>query len=146
MGLDRLYVRPPDSSCLDLMIWPSALPVVVLNSPAVSDLSMGGSNPKFGTGADIVGIILFIIGFYFEAEGDLQKVRLAQSVVLCQTDAAKYLFKASNPPKGKPCTRGLWYFSRHPPYFGEITLQWGLWALCREFKMESARAGAERGQ
>jgi hypothetical protein len=42
------------------------------------------------------------------------------------------MYKSSNPPKGKPCTKGLWYFSRHPPYFGEITLHWGLWILCRE--------------
>ncbi|ORX34414.1 hypothetical protein BD324DRAFT_635770 [Kockovaella imperatae] len=97
-----------------LWVWVVSLPVVVLNSPAVSDLAKGGSNPKFGTGADIAGIIIFAIGLFWEATADIQK----------------WLYKSSNPPKGKPCTKGLWYYSRHPPYFGEITLHWGLWALC----------------
>jgi hypothetical protein len=53
-----------------------ALPTVILNSPAVSDLSRGGDNPSFGTGRDIAGIILFAIGFFWEAVSDIQKVFL----------------------------------------------------------------------
>ncbi|WWD22160.1 hypothetical protein CI109_106649 [Kwoniella shandongensis] len=97
-----------------LWVWVVSLPVVILNSPAVSDPARGGGNPSFGTAADILGVILFAIGLFWEAVGDVQK----------------YLFKSSHPPKGQPCTKGLWRFSRHPPYFGEITLHWGLWALC----------------
>lgn len=51
-----------------------ALPTVILNSPAVSDLSRGGANPSFGTGRDIAGIILFVIGFFWESVSDIQKV------------------------------------------------------------------------
>ncbi|WVQ69024.1 uncharacterized protein L199_007236 [Kwoniella botswanensis] len=94
-------------------IWVVSLPVVILNSPAVSSPLRSG-DPFFGKATDIIGIILFAIGLFWEAVGDIQK----------------YMFKSSNPPKGKPCTKGLWYFSRHPPYFGEITLHWGLWLLC----------------
>ncbi|EIW68746.1 hypothetical protein TREMEDRAFT_31874 [Tremella mesenterica DSM 1558] len=97
-----------------IWVWTVSLPTVILNSPAVSDLNRGGGNPSFGTGRDIAGIILFAIGLSWEALGDIQK----------------YLYKSSKPPKGQPCTKGLWYFSRHPPYFGEIVLHWGIWILC----------------
>jgi len=53
-----------------------ALPTVILNSPAVSDLSRGGNNPSFGTGRDIAGIVLFAIGLFWEAVSDIQKVGL----------------------------------------------------------------------
>lgn len=97
-----------------IWVWTVSLPTVILNSPAVSDPARGGANPAFGTGTDIAGIVLFAIGLFWESVGDIQK----------------YMFKSSKPPKGQPCTKGLWKYSRHPPYFGEITLHWGLWILC----------------
>ncbi len=57
-------------------VWTVSLPLVILNSPAVSDLSRGGSNPDFGTARDILGIILWGIGWLIEAVADAQKVIL----------------------------------------------------------------------
>ena len=59
------------------MFWTDfvALPTVILNSPAVSDPARGGGNPSFGTGRDIAGIVLFVIGFFWESISDIQKVR-----------------------------------------------------------------------
>jgi steroid 5-alpha reductase family enzyme len=51
-----------------------SLPLTILNSPAVSDLNSGGSNPKFGTSRDIAGIVLWAVGFFIESVGDAQKV------------------------------------------------------------------------
>jgi len=52
-----------------------ALPVVILNSPAVTDPRKGGAYAQFGGEAgDIVGVILFAIGFLWEAIADIQKV------------------------------------------------------------------------
>jgi len=59
----------------------------------------------------IIGIIIWHIGFYFEAIGDRQKS----------------LFKADPKNKGKICKVGLWKYTRHPNYFGEVTLWWGFW-------------------
>lgn len=54
-----------------------ALPVVILNSPAVTDRMKGGTYAQFGAPAgDIVGVILFAIGFLWEAIADIQKVSL----------------------------------------------------------------------
>ena len=55
-------------------IWTVSLPLTILNSPAVSDLASGGSNPKFGTSRDIAGIIIWTLGFVIETVADAQKV------------------------------------------------------------------------
>ncbi|RMF26240.1 MAG: DUF1295 domain-containing protein, partial [Bacteroidetes bacterium] len=36
-------------------------------------------------------------------------------------------FKRSNPEPGTTLTRGLWRYSRHPNYFGEVAFWWGLY-------------------
>ncbi|MCB0650672.1 MAG: DUF1295 domain-containing protein [Saprospiraceae bacterium] len=59
---------------------------------------------------DYIGIGLWIIGFYFEAIGDAQLVR----------------FKKDPLNKGKIIQSGLWQYTRHPNYFGEVVLWWGI--------------------
>ena len=60
-----------------------ALPVVILNSPAVTDERKGGARAQWGGEApDIVGIVIFVIGFLWEAIGDIQKVRCSYPIVL----------------------------------------------------------------
>ncbi|KAI0063907.1 DUF1295-domain-containing protein [Artomyces pyxidatus] len=96
-----------------IWVWTVSLPVVILNSPAVSDPARGGSNPAFGTSRDIAGIVLWALGWVIESVGDSQK----------------FYYKSTNPPKNKPNTFGLWGWSRHPPYFGEMLCWWGIWIL-----------------
>lgn len=60
----------------------------------------------------IIGILLWMIGFYFEAVGDHQMMR----------------FKKDEANKGKVMDQGLWRLTRHPNYFGEALLWWGLGA------------------
>ncbi|KAJ7026290.1 DUF1295-domain-containing protein [Mycena alexandri] len=98
-----------------LWVWIVSLPLVILNSPAVSDVAHGGSNPPFGTSRDIAGLVLWALGFFVESIADMQK----------------YLYKSSKTtPKDKPISVGLWAWSRHPPYFGEMMCWWGIWILC----------------
>ncbi|KAK0203627.1 DUF1295-domain-containing protein [Desarmillaria ectypa] len=96
-------------------VWTVSLPLTVLNSPAISDTRRSGSNPAFGTAYDIVGTILWVIGWVIETTADIQKFR--------------YKNNKSN-PKDKPVMIGLWKWSRHPPYFGEILCWWGIFILC----------------
>ncbi|KAH8116315.1 Mus7/MMS22 family-domain-containing protein [Phellopilus nigrolimitatus] len=67
-------------------VWTVSLPLIILNSPAVSDPSLGGSNPSFGTSRDIAGIVLWALGWAIESIADIQK----------------FLFKSSKPPKDQP--------------------------------------------
>lgn len=59
---------------------------------------------------DWAGILLFAFGFLFEAIGDEQLRR----------------FKADPANKGRVMNTGLWRYTRHPNYFGEAVLWWGL--------------------
>jgi steroid 5-alpha reductase family enzyme len=65
-----------------------------------------------GLGAlPIIGALVWLVGFIFEAGGDWQLAR----------------FKANPDNKGKLLTTGLWGLTRHPNYFGDATQWWGFW-------------------
>lgn len=96
--------------------WTVSLPVTILNSPNVTKYPQ----PDFGTGRDIAGVILFVLGLAMEAISDVQK----------------YLFKANTKDKSAVCDVGFFRWSRHPNYFGEIIIQFGEYCLlplsCRQ--------------
>lgn len=60
-----------------------------------------------------LGLAIWVFGFLFEAIGDWQLRR--------------HLAKPSN--KGKLMTSGLWRYTRHPNYFGEATMWWGIFII-----------------
>jgi steroid 5-alpha reductase family enzyme len=60
---------------------------------------------------DVIGIVIAAFGIVFEAVGDAQMSR----------------FKADPANKGQVMDRGVWRFTRHPNYFGETCVWWGLW-------------------
>ena len=62
---------------------------------------------------DIVGCLIWGIGFIFEAIGDYQLL----------------LFKRNPENKGKIMDLGLWKYTRHPNYFGEVTQWWGIFVI-----------------
>lgn len=61
---------------------------------------------------DFVGLILWIFGFVFESIADEQMRRFR-------------LTKKS----GEVLSTGLWSLSRHPNYFGELCVWWGIYAI-----------------
>lgn len=65
----------------------------------------------------ILGFILWVIGFVFEAFGDYQLQK----------------FKDNPENKGKTMRYGLWKYTRHPNYFGEMTMWWGIWIMSINF-------------
>ncbi|NLE94094.1 MAG: DUF1295 domain-containing protein [Dehalococcoidia bacterium] len=79
------------------------VPIMLINTYA---------GPALG-GLDLVGVLVWLLGFYFEAVGDSQLDR--------------FLKDASN--RGKVMDRGLWRYTRHPNYFGEVTQWWGVYLI-----------------
>lgn len=61
----------------------------------------------------VLGIIVWLVGFIFEAVGDSQ--------------LQKFISDPQN--KGKVMEFGLWAYTRHPNYFGEVTQWWGIWLM-----------------
>ena len=68
------------------------------------------ASPVHFTLWDQIGALVFAAGFLFEAIGDEQLRR----------------FKANPANKGRVMNTGLWRYTRHPNYFGEAVLWWGL--------------------
>jgi steroid 5-alpha reductase family enzyme len=63
---------------------------------------------------DFIGVVLWIIGFVFEAGGDIQLAR----------------FKADPTNKGKVLNTGFWHYTRHPNYFGDAAVWFGYGFIC----------------
>lgn len=74
-------------------------------------------------GFDCLGVGVWLFGFFWEAVGDYQLLR----------------FKKNKANKGQFITHGLWQYSRHPNYFGECVMWWGIFiiALSSDFVLVS---------
>ncbi len=67
------------------------------------------------------GLGVWGIGFFFETVGDWQLDRFVR-----------------NPEnRGNIMTTGLWRYTRHPNYFGEATMWWGIWLLAAGLPLAS---------
>ena len=60
-----------------------------------------------------LGVAVWTIGLFFEAVGDWQLAR----------------FKADPANKGQLMDQGLWHYTRHPNYFGDSCVWWGIWLV-----------------
>jgi steroid 5-alpha reductase family enzyme len=60
-----------------------------------------------------VGVALWAAGIFFEAVGDYQLSR----------------FKADPANRGVVMDRGLWAYTRHPNYFGDACVWWGIFLV-----------------
>jgi steroid 5-alpha reductase family enzyme len=81
-----------------------AFPIVLINADPSAPFGMFG----------ILGVFVWAAGFTFEAAADYQLRRFGR-------------FQKS--PENPVMTKGLWRFSRHPNYFGEALLWWGIFLL-----------------
>jgi steroid 5-alpha reductase family enzyme/ligand-binding SRPBCC domain-containing protein len=70
-------------------------------------------DPDHFTAVDLLGTLIWGVGFFFEAVGDYQMAR----------------FKGNPANKGKVMRSGLWGYTRHPNYFGDATLWWGYFVI-----------------
>ena len=78
-------------------------PIVLINHASGSGIRI----------LDIIGALVWLTGFSFEAIGDYQLLK----------------FKNQPENKGKIITHGLWKYTRHPNYFGETLIWWGIFLI-----------------
>lgn len=83
-----------------ILLWAISVPLLQIQR---------GSLPAGLTWLDLVAMLLFLIGFVFEAGGDWQMAR----------------FKSDPGNAGKVLDRGFWRYTRHPNYFGDAMVWWG---------------------
>ncbi|MFT7507540.1 MAG: steroid 5-alpha reductase family enzyme [Acidimicrobiales bacterium] len=67
----------------------------------------------------VIGLLVWLVGYFFETVGDWQLDR----------------FIMSKPPPGEILSSGLWKYTRHPNYFGEVTMWWGVWIMIASLPM-----------
>jgi len=72
-----------------------------------------GAAPDRLTWIDALGVLVWAVGFYFEAAGDAQLAR----------------FKANPANKGRVLDTGVWRYTRHPNYFGDAAQWWGFYLI-----------------
>ncbi len=100
--------------------WGSAFPIVslftvyILQGTVMWVVSLPLQVTPAGTtqiGPVILGSVLWAVGLFFEAVGDLQLTA----------------FRAQPENRGQVLDTGLWRYTRHPNYFGDTLVWWGLY-------------------
>ncbi len=86
-----------------VLMWIVSLPVQVAHVGDARDGALAGV-------ALVIGLALYAIGLLFEVVGDAQLAR----------------FKADPTNEGKVMRSGLWRYTRHPNYFGDACVWWGV--------------------
>lgn len=86
-----------------------AVLMLIVSLPVQAGMLTGGRIGVLGA----VGAALWLVGVGFETIGDLQLAR----------------FKADPDNRGKVMDRGLWRYTRHPNYFGDFCVWWGLYLV-----------------
>ena len=95
--------------------------VYVVSTPLIYLNCERAYKPALGV-TDYIGWILTALGFVLQVFADLQKMR----------------FRNNKENRGRVCDAGLWSVTRHPNYFGEMLIWWGV------FVSASAVFGAHR--
>ena len=78
-------------------------------------LGQSDATPDIGVIA-VLGVVVYLVGLTFEVVGDAQLAR----------------FKADPANAGTVMDRGLWRYTRHPNYFGDACVWWGIGLVAAE--------------
>ncbi len=90
-----------------------AVVMLVVALPVMTGVRAGVENaPTFGV-LHGLGALVWAVGFYFEAVGDWQLME----------------FKSRPENEGRVLDKGLWRYTRHPNYFGDFLVWWGLYLV-----------------
>ena len=78
-------------------------------------LGQADDTPDLGWLA-VIGVLVYAVGIFFEVVGDAQLAK----------------FKSDPGSAGKVMDKGLWRYTRHPNYFGDACVWWGLSLIAAE--------------
>lgn len=92
------------------VFWLQSLFLLIIALPTIFINSCSGPGWVW---LDWLGVVVWLFGFVFETIGDYQL----------------YQFKQDPSSKGQVMQSGLWQYTRHPNYFGEASLWWGIWLM-----------------
>ena len=90
-----------------VLLWITCLP---------AQMGVAGSGAEAIGPLAMAGAALWLLGIVFETVGDWQLSR----------------FRADPASKGKVLDTGLWRYTRHPNYFGDACVWWGIWLAASE--------------
>lgn len=91
---------------------------LILLAISYSIMVINHSTETGWTAWDLLGLCVWLVGYFFESVGDYQLTR----------------FKRNKANKGKIMTTGLWKATRHPNYFGESAMWWGIFLIALSVK------------
>jgi steroid 5-alpha reductase family enzyme len=94
------------------VVEPQGVAIIVIGSPVIIGILNTRDSGGPITLLAFVGLLVFMVGFYFETVADTQ----LQAFLALET-RPRYL------------NTGVWKYSRHPNYFGTTTLWWGIWLV-----------------
>ena len=103
--------------------WGQGLLIVVISTPIWLGLSSISGDPTvappvIGAWA-VIGTLIWLVGFLFEAISDNQLAHFLRNNK-----------NFSGPAEQKPVMdQGLWKYTRHPNYFGNACMWWGIWLI-----------------
>ncbi|MBB3861921.1 steroid 5-alpha reductase family enzyme [Novosphingobium hassiacum] len=103
------------SAALKVVFGPQAVLLFFTCLPAQLGILASGAPAPIGALA-MAGGALWLVGITFEAVGDRQLNR----------------FRADPANKGRVLDTGLWRYTRHPNYFGDACVWWGIWLAASE--------------
>jgi steroid 5-alpha reductase family enzyme len=116
MGVDHRFDEMRDEPLRFARFWLlQAIAVAVIMLP-VTYLLGRGEAPSFGVWA-AAGVVVWLVGLVLESVADAQK----------------WAFKKADENRDRFITHGLWRYSRHPNYFGELLVWWGLFLYAVPF-------------
>ena len=90
--------------------WVQGALMWVVSLPVQAGQQLGEGSPDW---LAWVGVAVWGVGLFFETVGDLQLSR----------------FIADPANRGKVMDQGLWRYTRHPNYFGDFSVWWGIWLV-----------------
>lgn len=99
-----------------------SLLVVLISAPL--QLAGAAAKPDAVSLADLLGLGLFAAGLAIEAAADGQLAAFRSDRAAAGATAPRRVLDT-----------GLWRYSRHPNYFGEALLWWGLWVVSLDTPM-----------